>query len=273
MIAAAVPAARRGVLALMVVALGPTLVEAQRSEHGDWYHVAPTDPASHGAAGIAGTVELNGTGEMRVRCDGLGAPVVAFLHPPLPGTRPEADVRLHFEHDSVTTRHDGHVAPDRRSTRIPDGALEVIRLMARDDDRLHVRIAAADTTGDATELLLSARGLRDAVRQLECVRPLGDAGPIRPRIVNPGVVAETLIRLYPPLLRDAGIGDTVNVRLLIDRSGRIREAVINEPSRHREFNEAALDVVRVMRFTPAYNGPHRVSLWVALDVTFEVDAS
>ncbi|MGK7311117.1 MAG: energy transducer TonB [Candidatus Longimicrobiales bacterium M2_2A_002] len=258
--------------ATAVLAAAPAPLAAQRTEHGDWYHVARADSAASGTASFAGTAGLNGAGEMRVFCGDRGTPVVAFLHPPLVGTRTEADVRLFFEHDSVTTRHEGDVAPDRRSTRIPDRAFEAVRLMARDDDRLHVRIETADTAGGAVGLLLSAVGLRDAVRQLECVRPLADTGPIRPRIVNPQEVAETLRRLYPPLLRDAGIGDTVNVRLLVDRSGRVREAAINEPSRHPEFDEAALDVVEVMRFTPAYNGPHRVSLWVALDVTFEVSA-
>lgn len=257
-------------LTLILLLAGPSLLHAQRAKHGDWYHVERTDSVTLRNSAYAGTTAREGDGGVTIFCGAEGLPIVTFHHPPLAGTTPEAAIRLGPEGDAVAVEYEGHVTADRRSTRVSRRALDMIRLQARDPDRLRIHVEAKDTAA-VVDLLLSPRGLGDAVRRLPCVPPTFDATIVRPRIVNPREVATALQHYYPPLLRDEGIGDTVNVALLIDRDGQVREATVNGPSRHAAFNEAALRIARTMRFTPVFNGPHRVPLRVTMDITFTVD--
>lgn len=93
---------------------------------------------------------------------------------------------------------------------------------------------------------------------------------VRPNLRNSREVSQALIKFYPPLLRDAGIGGTVNVWFFIDENGRVLRTQINTTSGYDAFDEAALKVSQLMEFTPAYNRDKKVPVWVALDVTFEV---
>lgn len=111
--------------------------------------------------------------------------------------------------------------------------------------------------------------------------PSGDEGDISaaptftpmtvaPSMKNNREIARALEKFYPPLLRDAGIGGTVNVWFFIDENGRVQKTQINETSGYDAFDEAALKVADIMEFSPAYNRDQKVPVWVALDITFEV---
>ena len=93
---------------------------------------------------------------------------------------------------------------------------------------------------------------------------------VRPSLRNNREVSQALMKFYPPLLRDAGVGGTVNVWFFIDENGRVQKTLINNSSGYDAFDEAALKVSQLMEFTPAYNRDKKVPVWVALDVTFEV---
>lgn len=93
---------------------------------------------------------------------------------------------------------------------------------------------------------------------------------VRPQLTNNREVAQALEKYYPPLLRDAGIGGTVNVWFFIDTEGHVVNTQINESSGYDAFDQAALKVADMMQFSPAYNRDKKVPVWVALDVTFEV---
>ena len=77
------------------------------------------------------------------------------------------------------------------------------------------------------------------------------------------------MRYYPPLLRDAGIGGTVNVWFFIDETGRVQRTLIHQSSGYDAFDEAALQVADQMEFTPAYNRDQRVKVWVSIPIKFE----
>ena len=96
---------------------------------------------------------------------------------------------------------------------------------------------------------------------------------VRPALNNPDAVRTALEELYPPLLKEAGIGGTANVWLLIDTEGSVHRVRINRPSGHDALDQAALRVAQGMEFSPAYNRDQRVPVWVALDVTFEAEAA
>ncbi len=119
---------------------------------------------------------------------------------------------------------------------------------------------------------------RNPARFLPSPSAAGDGDPtipftpmtLRPELRNAGEVARALARLYPPALRDAGIGGTTLVWFHIDVNGRVVETRLRESSGYEAFDRAALEVAGRMRFSPAYNRDQRVPVWVSIPVTFEV---
>ena len=93
---------------------------------------------------------------------------------------------------------------------------------------------------------------------------------VRPDLKNRSEVGRALTREYPPLLRDAGIGGTVNVWFFIDENGRVVNTRIQESSGHKALDDAALKVASIMEFTPALNRDKRVQVWVAFPITFQI---
>lgn len=93
---------------------------------------------------------------------------------------------------------------------------------------------------------------------------------IAPRLLNSAGVQRTLLRQYPPLLRDARVGGTVSVWLHIDAEGQVLETRVHRSSGYDPFDLAALAVARTMEFSPAYNRDRKVPVWVSVDITFEV---
>lgn len=93
---------------------------------------------------------------------------------------------------------------------------------------------------------------------------------VRPEILNVDEVQREMARLYPPALRDAGIGGTVELALHIDEEGRVLEARVASSSGHRSLDAAALDLSDALRFSPALNRDRRVAVWVAFPVVFRV---
>jgi protein TonB len=91
---------------------------------------------------------------------------------------------------------------------------------------------------------------------------------VRPDIKNRADVARALEREYPPLLRDAGIGGTVQVWFFIDEEGRVQRTQVNESSGHKALDDAAIQVANIIEFTPALNRDKRVPVWISLPITF-----
>ena len=91
---------------------------------------------------------------------------------------------------------------------------------------------------------------------------------VRPGIKNREEVRRALEREYPALLRDVGIGGTVQVWFFIDEEGTVQQTRIHTSSGHRGLDEAALKVAEVIRFTPALNRDTRVPVWISLPITF-----
>lgn len=93
---------------------------------------------------------------------------------------------------------------------------------------------------------------------------------VNPVLQNPGEIAGLLQKVYPSALRDAGIGGTVVMWIFLDEEGVVRNKQVRESSGYDAFDAAALEVVPMMRFSPAYNRDRRVPVWISLDVLFEV---
>ena len=91
----------------------------------------------------------------------------------------------------------------------------------------------------------------------------------KPELRNREVVGTALVRSYPPLLRDAGIGGTVQTWLLVDENGRVLNAKVKESSGRRELDAAAVQVARVMEFKPAEHNGMRIPAWIAIPIVFK----
>lgn len=89
-----------------------------------------------------------------------------------------------------------------------------------------------------------------------------------PELLNPLEVRRALEAEYPPLLRDAGIGGTVEVWVYVDAEGAPTDTRIDESSGHQALDRAALEVVSIMRFRPAANRDESVAAWVSMPLRF-----
>ena len=73
----------------------------------------------------------------------------------------------------------------------------------------------------------------------------------KPRLLNAGAVQQLLATLYPPALRDAGLGGQTEVAFLVDTRGEVSSVVLVRSSRYHDLDLATISVVKGMRFRPA----------------------
>ena len=93
---------------------------------------------------------------------------------------------------------------------------------------------------------------------------------VRPELRDPGEALRIVERKYPPLLRAAGVGGSVTVLAHVDTQGRVVAAEMAVSSGNPTLDQAALEAVRLFRFTPALNRDRKVSVWVQQRIVFEV---
>jgi protein TonB len=91
---------------------------------------------------------------------------------------------------------------------------------------------------------------------------------VRPSVKNRDEVTRALENFYPALLKDAGIGGTVNVWFFIDETGAVQRTQVQESSGHAALDDAAIRVADIIQFTPALNKDKRVPVWISLPITF-----
>ncbi len=93
---------------------------------------------------------------------------------------------------------------------------------------------------------------------------------VRPEIRNRAEVTAALMREYPAILRDNGIGGTVVVWFFITEEGLVQDTRVSQTSGQIQFDNAALAVADVIRFSPALNRDQRVAVWIEVPITFQV---
>ncbi|HEV7587828.1 MAG TPA: energy transducer TonB [Longimicrobium sp.] len=92
-----------------------------------------------------------------------------------------------------------------------------------------------------------------------------------PELANRFDVAQALSNAYPRMLRDAGTGGTVLMRVQISADGRADLATARVLWATRpEFADAVTYVVRRMRFRPAKVGGRAVAAWTTFPVLFSL---
>jgi len=93
---------------------------------------------------------------------------------------------------------------------------------------------------------------------------------VGPSILNRDEVVKAMGRVYPPMLRDAGIGGTVTLFIYIDEHGLVKDHRIAHRSGHPQLDSAALEVLGVYRFSPALNRDQKTAVWVQFPIRFSV---
>jgi TonB family protein len=91
---------------------------------------------------------------------------------------------------------------------------------------------------------------------------------VAPLLLNGKEITKRLMESYPAELREAGISGSVIVWLFVDDSGDVAEALLHKRSDHVAFDEAALALVRGMKFRPALMEEEPVAVWIRQRVDF-----
>ena len=77
--------------------------------------------------------------------------------------------------------------------------------------------------------------------------------------------------VYPAMAERAGIEGVVWVRALVDREGKVRDAIVQKASgTNAGFEDAALEAAFKNRFKPAIQNGRPVAVWVSYKVVFEL---
>ncbi len=102
------------------------------------------------------------------------------------------------------------------------------------------------------------------------VAPVFTPMTVRPEIKNRAEIQRALMTQYPAVLRNVGIGGTVEVWFFVSEEGRVLDRRIFESSGYVQLDEAALKVADVFRFTPALNRDQIVQVWIRFPIKFQV---
>jgi TonB family protein len=134
--------------------------------------------------------------------------------------------------------------------------------------RASLGLVALSAAAAAIVQLLPVPSVPPAAAQVPAVA--GDT--VKPVIVNPAQIVRALDHEYPPLLRDAGITGTVEVRLGVTAQGGVAEATVVRTTDPR-FSEPAVRALQVARFRPARFQGAAVATTIILPVRFEPPAA
>ena len=111
--------------------------------------------------------------------------------------------------------------------------------------------------------------LDDGVTEL-AANPVFTPMTVRPELRNRDEVLAALMREYPSILRDAGVGGQVVVWFFISETGQVLDRRVFQSSGHQQLDDAALKVADIYRFTPALNRDQTVQVWIRLPIAFQV---
>jgi TonB family protein len=141
-----------------------------------------------------------------------------------------------------------------------------------------VAVNAEDFSGQGAEGGV-AKGVESGVAQSTVVRETPpDEGTYElsaveelPRPTNSSDFQRQLARNYPPLLRDAGVTGTVQVRFRVLENGQVdAESIQITSSTHEQFNDPTMRAVRALRFRPAKVNGRPVKVWVEQPIQWTV---
>jgi len=107
----------------------------------------------------------------------------------------------------------------------------------------------------------------------------GSSGPVdvnvveeRPRLTNAAEMERVLQRLYPAMLRDAGITGQTTLSFVIDANGRVEGGSVEVVSTtHDGFANASIQAADRFRFRPARIGGRPVRVSITMPISWTLD--
>ncbi len=93
---------------------------------------------------------------------------------------------------------------------------------------------------------------------------------VAPELKNGSEVQQYLQRVYPPSLKESGIGGTVILWIFVSEQGEVQKARVQKSSGYDALDQAAQKVANQMVFSPAMNRDKRTAVWVQQQVQFQV---
>jgi TonB family protein len=78
---------------------------------------------------------------------------------------------------------------------------------------------------------------------------------------------------YPEGLWDRGVQGETEVLVHIDEMGDVDSVLVSKSSGFSDFDSAAVNGVRRLRFTPGQHGDRRVAMWTRMPVRFMRDST
>jgi len=108
--------------------------------------------------------------------------------------------------------------------------------------------------------------------------PAQTAAPVLPApvTVTPPAFTASYLRnpppAYPAVARRSGEEGTVMLRVLVGRDGAPLKVEVDQTSRSRALDHAALDAVKGWRFVPARRGTENIEGWVRVPVSFRLES-
>ena len=154
--------------------------------------------------------------------------------------------------------------------------------IAEIEPRLETKLATASLDAMASELSRAGQALADrlvgdsvgdaepSLEELEAGGPVYTPYSAGALLLNRDEIADILRDRYPFRMRQQRLGGLTTLWLLIDKSGNPRKAVLHESSGYEVFDSLAIDVVPLMRFSPAVNNGTPRNVWVQLPIRFRV---
>jgi protein TonB len=96
----------------------------------------------------------------------------------------------------------------------------------------------------------------------------------RPALRNAAEMQRVLQRLYPDLLRDAGIAGQTQLRFVVDEEGRVEPgSVVVVSATHQGFEAVSLRAAEKFRFRPAKIGGRAVRVVINMPITWKLDGN
>lgn len=78
---------------------------------------------------------------------------------------------------------------------------------------------------------------------------------------------------YPEGLWDRGVQGEVEVMIHVNEMGDVDSALVSKSSGFSDFDSAAVNGARRLRFTPGQRGDRRIAMWTKIPVRFSQDST
>jgi TonB family protein len=92
-----------------------------------------------------------------------------------------------------------------------------------------------------------------------------------PQLLNPREAQRMLERVYPDMLRDAGVTGRTTVQLVIDRNGAVQPGSVTvQETTHEAFRDAAVRVAERFRFRPAMVNGEPVAIRISIPIEWSL---